>query len=194
MRIFVLTSDHYIKAVRAFAYLFNRYWSKEQEVIALEAQVQQLQALQIAIDSNGHYCDGMSTAWSDAQEAIGQVAALQAERDEIQHKEMVAHRVEFSAERDRRIKAETALDAIANSEMGEDSIAAQNYTLQAENAALRASLRVLRGRLCKWCAAGDPNSGRGHGSYVCRAEDALIKAAALKAASPGESTSAGEQG
>lgn len=33
MRIFVLTSDHYIHAVRPFAYLFNRYWSDKQEVI-----------------------------------------------------------------------------------------------------------------------------------------------------------------
>jgi hypothetical protein len=33
VRIFVLTSDHYIGSVRAFAFLFNQFWSKAQEVI-----------------------------------------------------------------------------------------------------------------------------------------------------------------
>ncbi len=33
MRIFVMTSDHYVGSVRAFAWLFNRYWSEEQQVI-----------------------------------------------------------------------------------------------------------------------------------------------------------------
>ena len=32
MRIFVLTSDNYLPALRPFAYLFNKYWHKDQPV------------------------------------------------------------------------------------------------------------------------------------------------------------------
>lgn len=33
MRVFVTTSDKYLQILRPFAYLFNRYWSPEQEVL-----------------------------------------------------------------------------------------------------------------------------------------------------------------
>lgn len=33
MRVFVLTSDKYIGAIRPFAFLFNRYWSEHQPVV-----------------------------------------------------------------------------------------------------------------------------------------------------------------
>lgn len=33
MRIFCLTSDRYLNALKAFAWLFNRYWSEDQEVV-----------------------------------------------------------------------------------------------------------------------------------------------------------------
>lgn len=33
MRVFVITSDHYLWCLSAFTYLFNRYWSQDQEVV-----------------------------------------------------------------------------------------------------------------------------------------------------------------
>lgn len=67
MRIFVLTSDHYIGAVRAFAYLFRKYWSKEQEVI-----VAGFKPPDFDLPSNFHFhslgnmADYPVNRWSDA--------------------------------------------------------------------------------------------------------------------------------
>lgn len=46
----VLTSDGYVNALRPFAYLFNKYWSKEQEVI-----VAGYSPLPFKLPSNFHY-------------------------------------------------------------------------------------------------------------------------------------------
>lgn len=35
MRVFVITSDKYLGALRPFAYLFNKYWSAEQQVVVM---------------------------------------------------------------------------------------------------------------------------------------------------------------
>lgn len=67
MRIFVLTSDNYIKAVRPFAYLFNKFWDDEQEVI-----VAGFKAPEFDLPSNflfhslGDMADYPLQKWSDA--------------------------------------------------------------------------------------------------------------------------------
>ena len=43
--------------------------------VAAEAKVAELERKHKVIDSNGHYCDGMDQAWSDAQQAIMSGAA-----------------------------------------------------------------------------------------------------------------------
>ena len=48
----------------------------EAENAALKAENERLKSMAPYVESSGHYCDGMTAAWSDAQEAIGQVAAL----------------------------------------------------------------------------------------------------------------------
>lgn len=67
MRIFVLTSDHYIKAVRAFSYLFNRHWSEDQEVTVAGFKPPDFDLpANFHFHSLGNMADYPVNKWSDA--------------------------------------------------------------------------------------------------------------------------------
>lgn len=61
------------------AQLARRNAALEARVKELEGELAKLRELQVAIDSNGHYCDGMSAAWTDAQFAIQRASRAEAE-------------------------------------------------------------------------------------------------------------------
>jgi hypothetical protein len=67
MRIFCLTSDHYIKATRAFAWLFNKFWKPNPEVI-----IAGFKSPDFNLPSNFHFhslgnlADYPINKWSDA--------------------------------------------------------------------------------------------------------------------------------
>lgn len=67
MRIFVLTSDHYIGAVRPFVYLFNKYWSDEQEVVVAGFKAPDFDLPpNFHFHSIGNMADYPVNKWSDA--------------------------------------------------------------------------------------------------------------------------------
>jgi hypothetical protein len=67
MRIFCLTSDNYISSVRAFACLFNKFWSSDQEVIVagFEPPAFNLPP-NFSFYSLGNMADYPVSKWSDA--------------------------------------------------------------------------------------------------------------------------------
>jgi chromosome segregation ATPase len=59
-------------------------------IAALEAEITNIRSMAPYVEASGHYCDGMSEAWSDAQDAIdkqveaeGKVAALEASNADL---------------------------------------------------------------------------------------------------------------
>ncbi len=67
MRIFVMTSDNYIGSVRAFAWLFRKYWSEEQEVIVAGFKPPDFDLpLNFAFHSLGDMADYPVNKWSNA--------------------------------------------------------------------------------------------------------------------------------
>lgn len=67
MRIFCLTSDHYIKAVRPFSWLFNKYWSEEQQVTVAGFKAPDFDLpSNFSFHSLGDMSDYPVDKWSDA--------------------------------------------------------------------------------------------------------------------------------